>query len=301
MATALPSIGFIGLGMMGRGMARNLLAKGFPLTTMAHRRREALEALKERGAAEAGTVRDVVAAADVVILCVTGSPEVEAVAEGGLLEAARDGLIVIDCSTSEPATTERLAARLAERGATLVDAPLARTPREAEEGRLNTMVGADDATFAKVRPVLEAFAENVVHCGPVGSGHKMKLLYNFMSQGLAVMIAEALAACAATGVDPRKYFEVVSAGGANSGMFQMIVPKALEGDLSGVQFSIDNSRKDLRYYTSMLAGLGVPSLMGDAAHESLVLASAMGLGERFVPSLIEMQEKLANVEIVDRA
>ena len=216
MAGQRPRIGFIGLGMMGRGIAANLLAKGFPLTAMAHRRRDNLEALKERGADEAETVAQVVAASDVVILCVTGSPEVEAVAADGLIDAARDGLIVLDCSTSEPVTTERLAARLAERGAALADAPLARTPKEAEEGRLNTMVGADDATFAAVRPVLEAFCENIVHCGPVGSGHKMKLLYNFMSQGLAVMIAEALVACAVTGIDPRKYHEVVSAGGAGS-------------------------------------------------------------------------------------
>jgi 3-hydroxyisobutyrate dehydrogenase-like beta-hydroxyacid dehydrogenase len=301
MAEGRPRIGFIGLGMMGRGMAKNLLAKGFPLTSMAHRRRDALEALLAAGASEAKTVAGVVGAADVVILCVTGSPEVEAVIEGGLLDAARGGLIVVDCSTSEPATTERLAERLATSGARLADAPLARTPREAEEGRLNTMVGADDETFATIRPVLEAFSENIVHCGPVGSGHKMKLLYNFMSQGLAVMIAEALAACAATGIDPRKYFDVVSAGGANSGMFQMIVPKALEGDLSGVQFSIDNSRKDLRYYTAMLAKLGVPSLMGDAAHESLALASAMGLGDKFVPSLIEAQEKLSGARILGPA
>lgn len=302
MADAQTRIGFIGLGMMGRGMARNLVRKGFPLTVIAHRRRDAVDELLALGADEAADVPALVAAADVVILCVTGTPEVERVCrDGGLLAAARPGQIIVDCTTSEPASTERLARDLAARGAVLADAPLARTPKEAEEGRLNVMVGADAATFARILPVLRAFAENVVHCGPVGHGHKIKLIYNFMSQGIAAMVAEALAACAATGVDPQRYAELVSAGGANSGIFQLIVPKALAGDLTGLQFSIANARKDLRYYTHLTEEAGVASLMGEAAHQSFVLAAGLGLGERFVPALIEAQERMTGLTIAGRA
>lgn len=288
--------------MMGRGMARNLCRKGFPLTVIAHRRRDAVDDLVGMDAQEADSVPELVEGSDVVILCVTGTPEVESVCHrGGLLAAARPGLIVVDCSTSEPASTEHLAAEFAARGARLADAPLARTPQDAEAGRLNVMVGADDATYAMIEPVLRAFAENIVHCGPVGHGHKMKLIYNFMTQGIAAMIAEALCACAATGVDLRKYAELVAAGGANSGIFQLIVPKALEGDLTGLQFSIANARKDLRYYTHLTEAAGVPSLLGEAAHQSFVLASALGFDERLVPSLIEAQERLTGVAIVSRA
>jgi 3-hydroxyisobutyrate dehydrogenase-like beta-hydroxyacid dehydrogenase len=295
-------IGFIGLGLMGRGMARNLVRKDFALTVMAHRHRAAVDSLVDLGASEAASVPELVDASDVVILCVTGTPEVESIFyDGGLLAAARGGLIVIDCTTAEPASTERLAAALAERGAIMVDAPLARTPRDAEEGRLNVMVGADEATFAKVLPILRAFGENVVHCGPPGHGHKIKLIYNFMSQGIAAMIAEALTACAATGVDLEKYAELVSAGGANSGIFQLIVPRALDGDLTGLQFSIGNARKDLRYYTHLTESAGVPSLMGEAAHQCFILASALGFDDKLVPALIEAQEKLTGIRITRQA
>ena len=302
MAETKPRIGFIGLGLMGRGMARNLVRKGFALTVMAHRHRAAVDSLVEMGAREAASVPELVEASDVVILCVTGTPDVESLFyDGGLLDAARGGLIVIDCTTAEPASTERLAAALAERGAVMVDAPLARTPKDAEAGRLNVMVGADQAAFAQVLPVLQAFGENVVHCGPPGHGHKMKLIYNFMSQGIAAMIAEALTACAATGVDLEKYAELVSAGGANSGIFQLIVPKALDGDLTGLQFSIGNARKDLRYYTHLVEDAGVPSLMGEAAHQTFMVASALGLDDKLVPALIEAQEKLTGLEIAGTA
>lgn len=299
--TGTTRIGFIGLGLMGRGMARNLVRKGFALTVVAHRHRAAVDTLVDMGAREAADVPELVQTSDVVILCVTGTPEVESIFhDAGLLDAARAGLIVIDCTTAEPGSTERLAAALAGRGALMVDAPLARTPKDAEEGRLNVMVGADDAAFEKVVPILRAFGENVVHCGPLGHGHKIKLVYNFMTQGIAAMIAEALTVCAATGVDPKKYAQLVAAGGANSGIFEMIVPKALDGDLTGLQFSIGNARKDLRYYTHLTEAAGVPSLMGEAAHQSFILASALGLDDKLVPALIEAQEKLTGLKITNQ-
>ena len=298
-----PRIGFIGLGMMGHGMARNLLAKGFALTAMAHRRREALESLVANGAREAATARELAEASDMVILCVTGAAQVEAIVHGeeGLLVGCRPGMIVIDCTTSEPGTTLAIAVELAVKGTQLADAPLARTPVEAEAGRLNTMVGASRETFARIKPVLEAFCENIFHVGEVGAGHKCKLIYNFLAMGQAALIAEALCACAATGVGQDKYAEVVSAGGANSGIFQLLVPKVLaEGDVSGLQFSLANAEKDIRYYTHMTGTVPLEGPLGKTVHDSLLQGLALGFTEGLVGSLIEAQAKLNGVEIIGR-
>ena len=141
-------IGFVGIGLMGHGMAKHLLAKGYSLAFKVHRNRANLADLIAAGAVEVKDARALVAASDIIFFCVTGSPQVEEIIYGadGLLAAAREGMLVVDCSTSEPNSTARIRADLAKRGVTYIDAPLARTPKEAEEGRLNTMVGADAAT-----------------------------------------------------------------------------------------------------------------------------------------------------------
>jgi len=297
-----PRIGFIGIGMMGHGMAKNLLAKGFPLTLRVHRDRAKVADLLAAGAKEATTNADVAKASDVVILCVTGSPQVEEVVRGadGILAAARAGLVVIDTSTAEPGSTLALRAELGARGVNFIDAPLARTPKEAEEGRLNTMVGADDASFAQVKPVLAAFCENIFHVGPAGAGHTLKLVNNFMALTIVASIAEAFAVAAKAGVKLDKLFEVVSQGALNSPIFQMVAGGAVAGDLTRMKFSVQNAAKDLRYYTHLAESLPVASFLGESVHQSFELAVAMGLGEKLIPSMIEAQEKLNNLQIVKR-
>jgi len=294
-------IGFIGVGMMGHGIAKNLLLKGFPVTAMAHRNRAPLEDLLQKGAQEATTAKAIAESADVIILCVTGSPQVEQCiyGEDGVMAGCRTGAIVIDCSTAEPTSTAQIAADLKAKGVTLVDAPLARTPVEAEEGRLNTMVGADDAVFEEVKPVLEAFCENIFHVGGQGAGHKVKLVNNFLAMSQAAMTAEALCACAATGVDPRKFYEVLSAGGVNSPVFQMIVSNALEGDYSGLKFSLANGEKDVRYYNRMTEAAGLTNALGRNLHHSFIQGLKLGFEESYVGSLIEVQAKLNKVAIID--
>jgi 3-hydroxyisobutyrate dehydrogenase-like beta-hydroxyacid dehydrogenase len=292
-------IGFIGLGLMGHGMAGNLLEKGYPLTAVVHRNRAPLEDLVPHGATESASAREVAERSDIVIICVTGAPQVEEVVYGdeGLLQGVGEGKIVMDCSTSEPDTTARVSADIASRGAQFADAPLARTPIEAEAGRLNTMVGASEETFAVIKPVLECFCENIFHVGPVGAGHKTKLINNFLAMGHAALIGEALCACVATGVDPRKYYEVVTAGGANSGIFQLIVPKALdEGDYSGLKFSLANAAKDLRYYTRMTESVPLTGNLGNAVHHALVQGLNLGFDDGFVGDLIRAQAKLNRID-----
>jgi 3-hydroxyisobutyrate dehydrogenase-like beta-hydroxyacid dehydrogenase len=298
-----PRIGFVGVGLMGHGIAKNLLTKGFPLALRVHRNRAAAQDLLGAGATEAATNAELAKMSDIVILCVTGAPQVEEVVLGanGVASAARQGLIVVDTSTSEPATTTRMRALLADEGVRFVDAPLARTPVEAEQGRLNIMVGADDATFGELKPVFAAFCENIVHAGPPGHGIVLKLLNNFIAQAICTATAEACAAAAKSGLSIAKLHQVISAGAVNSGLFQMIVGRMLEsGDLTGLKFTLSNAAKDLRYYTHFAESLMLPSIVGEAVHQSLVAANALGFGDKYVPSLIEMQEKLAGVSIVPR-
>lgn len=295
-------IGFIGVGLMGHGIAWNLVTKGYPLVFRAHRRRDHLADLLAAGAVEVESQHELGERSDIVFICVTGSPQVEANVYGtdGLLAVTRKGQLVVDCSTSEPQSTARIRADFAERGVEFVDAPLARTPKEAEEGRLNTMVGANPATFQRLQPVLKAFCENVIHVGPPGHGHVLKLVNNFLALSIATSTAEAFAAAARAGISLRKMFEVISAGGVNSGVFQMIAGRAIEGDLKGMKFTIGNGNKDMRYYTHMAEELGVPSPVGEAVHQALVQATALGLADRFMPSLLEAQEQLNKMQIVPR-
>ena len=296
-------IGIVGAGLMGHGIAKNLVEKGFPLVLRAHRNRAPIDDLVKRGAKEVATNADLARNADIVILCVTGAPQVEEVIFGpeGVAGAAQPGLIVVDTSTSEPATTTRMREALAAREVRFVDAPLARTPVEAEQGRLNTMVGADDATFAELKPVLAAYCENIVHAGPPGHGIVLKLINNFIAQAICTATAEGVAAAAKSGLSIRKLHEVISAGAVNSGLFQMLVGRMLEGgDLTGLRFTLSNAAKDLRYYTHFTESMMLPSVVGEAVHQSLVTANALGFGDRYVASLIEAQERIGNVKIVPR-
>ncbi|HMA32493.1 MAG TPA: NAD(P)-dependent oxidoreductase [Casimicrobiaceae bacterium] len=297
-----PRIGFSGVGLMGHGIAKNLVAKGYPLAVKLHRNRAIAQDLFAAGATEAASHAELARGSDIVILCVTGAPQVEEVVFGleGLASGAKEGLVIVDTSTSEPATTAKMREALAPKGVRFVDAPLTRTPVEAEQGRLNTMVGADDATFEQLKPVFGAFCENIIHAGPPGHGIVLKLINNFVAQAFCTALAEACAAAAKSGLSIRRLHEVLSAGSLNSGMLQMIVGRMLEGDLGAMKFTLSNAAKDLRYYTHFTESMMMPSVMGEAVHQSLVMANALGFGDKYVASLIEAQEKLAGVRIVPR-
>ena len=296
------NIGFVGAsGLMGHGMARNLLLKGHTLALTVNQRVERVADLLAGGATLAASHAALAENSDIVFICVTGSPQVEAVVAGesGLLAGARQGLVIVDCSTSEPASTASLRQRCGERGVTLVDAPLSRTPVEAEAGRLNVMVGAEPEVYARIEPVIRCFAENVFHMGGPGAGHTIKLLNNFVAQAVCTATAEAFAVGQRAGIDLHKFVELVSLGPVNSGLFQAMA-KTLKGDMQGLMFELDNARKDVRYYTHLAEGLSIPSVMGEAVHQSLAIASALGHGRKFVPSLVEAQEQLSGAKIVPR-
>lgn len=286
-------VGFIGLGLMGQGMAENILDKGFELTIMAHRNRQALEHLCSKGAREVQTPSEMAACCDVIFLCVGTSEQIEGLVRGkeGILAGARPGLVVVDCSTARPDSTLDLAKDTEKAGCFLLDAPLARTPKEAREGRLNVMVGGDEETFSLVRPVINTFAENIYYIGEVGSAHKLKLINNFLALGSAALISEAAVMAAAMDVDLSKLYDVCSKGGANSAMLGAIMPYVLSGDDSKLQFSIANAHKDMTYLQETLKSSTMGSDMLPGLYTMLTRAKS-DVGENsFVPSLFDMCAK----------
>ena len=279
-------IGFIGVGLMGHGMAKNIVEKGWPLTVLAHRKREAVDDLKARGAKEAASRRAVADASDIVVLCVTGTPQVEAIVEGpDGLASARKPLTIVDCSTSEPASTRRLAETLAPKGIALIDAPLSRTPKDAWEGTLDVMVGGDPEAVKRARPVLEAFAGRVVDTGPVGTGHTMKLLNNFLSMGYAAIYSEALMVGAKAGLAPAVFDSVISGGRMDCPFYQTFRKYVIERDRNAHRFTIANALKDVSYLAGFAQALGVANPVGAAVRNSFAQAAATGHGEDYVPML----------------
>ena len=291
-------IGFVGLGLMGRGMAGNILRKGWPLTVLAHRSRTAVEALVAEGAAEAPSARALAEASDIVVLCVTGSPEVAAVVEGpeGLASAGKP-LVVIDCSTSDPSQTLALAARLAERGITLIDAPLSRTPKDAEAGTLDVMMGGADDVVARIRSVIDCFAGRVIHTGPTGTGHTMKLLNNFVSMGYAALYSEALALGAKSGLTPQVFDQVIRGGRMDCAFYQTFFKYVLERDRNAHQFAIRNALKDMTYLAGFAGAAQFANPMGAAVRNSFAAAVGAGRAEDYVPMLSDFVAEANGVSL----
>lgn len=284
-----PTVGFVGVGLMGHGMAKNLVTKGWPLVVLGHRKREPVEHLKSLGAREAATPRELAAQCEFVHLCVTGSPQVEATMRGenGLLAGAKPGTVIIDCSTSNPVSTLALADEAKARGVHFVDAPLSRTPKEAEAGTLDTMVGAEPEVFARIEPVLRAWAGNVVHLGPVGLGHKMKLVNNFIAMGYAALFSEALAIARRSGLSVEQFHAVIGSGRMRSPFYDTFMQWTLSGDENAHRFTISNAHKDMRYLSAMANEAGAVNLLQPQVKNMFAAMEAAGQGERFVPMLAD--------------
>ena len=161
------------------------------------------------------------------------------------------------------------------------------------------MVGADDSVFECLQPILKCFAENVFHVGGPGAGHTIKLLNNFIAQAICTATAEAFAVGQRSGLKLQALVDLISAGPVNSGLFQAMA-KTLHGQMDGLKFELDNARKYVRYYTHLAENLAIPSVMGEAVHQSLVMASALGHCKKLVPSLVEAQEQITGAVIVPR-
>jgi 3-hydroxyisobutyrate dehydrogenase-like beta-hydroxyacid dehydrogenase len=282
----MKTIGMVGIGLMGHGIAGNLLKHGYALGVFEHPGNQPIDDLKAAGASSFTRLAELAARSDAVILVLTGSPQVEAVVmgAGGILEGLRPGSVVIDCSTAIPASTARVAQAVQAAGGRFLDSPMTRTPKEAAEGRLNLLVGGDAALLDECRSLLRCFAENITHVGPVGAGHSMKLLHNYVSLGMVTLLAEAAACAQRSGVAPEAFVDVLAKGGGGGIALERLKPFLLAHDTSGLRFSIANARKDLGYYRTMASDAAAPTAIAAAVLATLETALARA-PEALVPEL----------------
>ncbi len=284
----MTTLGFIGLGVMGEPMCRNLAAKSGARVIAFDLRREPLERLAAHGVVAGGSVADVVGEATAVFLSLPGGPELEAVC-AELLPAVTRGQTVVDTSTSPVSLTRELAARFAGAGVDYADAPVARTRQAAEEGTLSIMVGAEEAVFRRIRPWLACCGSEVTHCGGPGAGQVVKLMNNMVVTQTVVALAEALAVGRRAGVDGRVLFETLAKGSADSFVLRNHGMKAL---LPGVfperAFPTDYMRKDLAYAMQLAEEVGLELRGAETAKRLLAQTSAAGYAGRYFPALLNV-------------
>ncbi|MCB8889218.1 NAD(P)-dependent oxidoreductase [Vreelandella malpeensis] len=285
-------IGFIGLGLMGGYMASNILAAGYPLKAF-DPKAAAVEALIAKGAKGGENAAELGRDCSIVFLCVPTSEHVEQVIDGdnGLragAKAAGNALIIVDCSTSQPTVTRRLAESLADDGITLVDAALGGTPTQAESGQLQAIVGSSDETLARLRPVLEAWAGKILHCGGVGTGHTMKLLNQFLAMSYGAVFSEALTIGAKAGISPQVFDSVIRGSRMDSGFYQTFFQYVLERDRNAHRFTLANAGKDIRYVAALADALDVKADVAHAVSDLYASALAQGDGDKFVPELSDI-------------
>jgi 3-hydroxyisobutyrate dehydrogenase-like beta-hydroxyacid dehydrogenase len=288
------NIGLIGVGLMGHGIARNVLSRGgFVLRFMDHPGNQPVDEILSLGATSCTTAGEVAAASDVVILCVTGAPQVEIVLTGpsGVIGGLQPGAVVVDCSTSLPEMSLTMADAVKAAGGDFIDAPMTKLAKQAHEGTLNLLVGGDVTVLEKVRPVLASFTERVDHVGGVGDGHRMKLLHNFVSIGSMALIAEAAAHAADAGVDPAIFVDVLASGGGAGAALQRVSPFITEADASNVPFTITNALKDISYYGEMAEAAGASRFIADGVQEAIGLASTEAGDTMYIPELVKLFRK----------
>ena len=283
-----PTIGFIGLGLMGGNMVENLQKKGFNLVVM-DLNKDAVKAVLERGnAKEAGSPKQLAEASDIIMLCLTTSEVVEKIVYGddGILTGIRSGAVLVDFGTSIPSSTRRIGKDLAARGAGMIDAPLGRTPAHAKDGLLNIMAAGDRETFDKVKPVLEEQGENVFYLGALGAGHTTKLINNFMGMTTVCTMSQAFAVADRAGVDRQQLYDIMSTGPSSSPFMTFCKNYAVDG-ISDLGFSINNANKDLSYFLKMAQDIGIQTEIAEGTARNLQAAVDAGMGEGNVPEIFD--------------
>lgn len=290
-------VGFIGLGIMGRGMARNIAKAGF-LVTVWNRTASKMEEAKSWGAILASSPKEVAEKSDVVITIVGDTPDVLEVVEGpnGVVEGAKEGLIYIDMSTISPDETRKLAGRLQEKGIEMMDAPVSGGDIGANNGTLSIMVGGEQETFEKVYPLFDAMGSSIVHCGPVGSGQTVKACNQILLGGNLLAMVEALSFAVKSGVDLDKMIQVTSNGAGGSWAMTNLAPRIVKGDFAP-GFSIRFQQKDLRIVLNEAEKMNLPLAGTAQVNQLLRSAQAMGLDEEGTHALIKVMEQLGQFKL----
>ena len=287
-----PVIGFIGLGLMGGNMVENLQNRDYKLNVM-DLNKDAVATCVARGATEVSTAKELAENSDIVMLCLTTSKVVESLVYGeeGILAGIKEGATLIDFGTSIPASTRKIGADLAAKGAGMIDAPLGRTPAHAKDGLLNIMAAGDIEVFERVKPVLEEQGENVFHLGALGAGHTTKLVNNFMGMTTVVAMSQAFAVADRAGVNRQQLFDIMSTGPSNSPFMQFCKNYAVDG-VSDLGFSVANANKDLGYFLAMVEDLGTESKIAEGSSANLQAAVDAGLANGNVPEIFDYFLKL---------
>jgi len=285
---------------MGCGIVKNLRKAGIAVSFVVHRNRDRVPELTNCGAVEVGDYAELAAESDVIMMTVPDSSVVEPLLTGadGIGPHLREGQIVVDMSTSYPTSTRTIAAALKPRGIAFLDAPLTGSRPQAESGTLNVICGGPKDAFEKLAPLFDAIGANVFHVGPVGSGHAIKLMNNFLGQLSVAGICEIMPFAQKYGVDLKAFFDVVSVSGGNSKVFQKLVPKLLARD-STIAFQQKFVHKDVRYVNYLARETGIPTPMAAALLAVHDMVAARGYGERDFSALLQFWEEMSGVTIGD--
>ena len=280
-------IGMVGVGMMGHGIATNLLKHGYELILYEHAGNQPLENLISDGAKSVSDLLQITSESEVIILVLTGSTQIETVmnSERGILSGLKSNTIVIDCSTALPASTKRIASAVKAKGAHFLDSAMTRTPKEAALGKLNLLVGGEADLLEKCRPLLSCFAENITHVGPVSAGHSMKLLHNYVSLGMVALISEAAVCAQLNEVSFSAFVEVLASGGGGGTALERLKPFLLSKDTSGLKFTVSNACKDMSYYSTMADDVGALKGIANSVLETYNQALIKSSPDALVPEL----------------
>jgi 2-hydroxy-3-oxopropionate reductase len=290
-------VGFIGLGIMGSGMSRNLLAAGFELTVH-NRGPERMRPLAEAGAATAASPAELAAASDVVVVCVSDTPDVEAVllGEQGVIHGARPGSLVVDMSTISPLATRRIAGRLAQRDVAMIDAPVSGGSEGAAKGTLSIMVGGAAGDVRRAMPYLEAMGRTITHVGPAGAGQSCKLVNQILVVVTMLGVAEALVFAQAGGLDLERTLQAVDGGAGGSWMLSNRGSQAIRRDWRP-GFTVDLQQKDLRLVLEAADEVGVPMLATGTVFQLYRTLQREGLGGEGNHALVKALERLSGVTL----
>ena len=295
------TIGFIGLGIMGQGMARNLLKAGFEVRVW-NRTASRMEPLVEVGATAGSSPADVAAHSDIIITCVSDTPDVEAVilGEDGVIHGAREGSLVVDMSTISPHATKEISTKLAEKGVAMLDAPISGGSEGAANGTLSIMIGGEASDVEQIRPAFEAMGKTITHVGGTAAGQTVKLVNQILVVGNMLAVSEALLFAQAGGLDLQKTLDAVSQGAAGSWMLSNRGPQVIVRDWRP-GFTIDLQQKDLRLVTEAADQMGVPVVGTALIYNLYRTLQAQGLGEEGNHALVKALEHLAGLEIQHQA
>ena len=289
-------IGFVGLGGMGRGLVKNLLAKGWQVTVF-DIDESAVAAAVGQGATAAADATEAAGVADVLAVCVTTAEAVQGIAlgEAGALRAMKAGAVFLDHTTVSPAHVDRMREACAAAGVSYAEAPMTRTPAHADRGEVNVLFGGEADQLEALRPLFEAYAENVFHVGPAGHAIRLKLIHNYIAFANVASWCEGFALAAREGLDMSKVIGIVSAAGGRSGMMDLYGEMTLRRDFTP-HMSLANAQKDVRYYARWLEEAGLPGFLAEAVHQTYALASLTGSEDESCTAVIKAYERISGVE-----